>query len=504
MLPLRVIWLILMGGEAYAMKPAKRFLPLAVKVNVLVLVTLLIGIGAITSVLAGRLFQTIDRYAEQGLINDARLIYAAIETLMMPGQAELAQGYFKRLDLEGSSLRPRIYRVDGTQAFVDNLTIGKVNARIGSEKFAPRGNPGIPEQVTPTGPFLRVISGSAMDVWIEQRQSGRDQLRIYKPIINLPKCTVCHGADQTFRGVLTLTSDITLRRQDQQLAIYGAMFLFLVTVAATTLLLSRQLSRSVLEPVQRIGQICRLVSAGDFTRRVDVGRQDELGALGNTVNAMIDGLAERFKLAKYVSGSTIQALQGEEGSRRAEKVIFFSDIRGFTAFSEARDPGEVVSTLNYMLNRQTELIHESGGDIDKYVGDEIFAMFSGDLAQLRALEAALAIQAALTGEASGHAGLRVGIGLHCGWVIEGMVGSERRADYTLVGDTVNLAARLCAAAGGGEILASEAMLDALRRTRGAAGRLARFRLRGPLNLKLKGKSATVPAWRVLPRVGEEP
>ena len=93
---------------------------------------------------------------------------------------------------------------------------------------------------------------------------------------------------------------------------------------------------------------------------------------------MVDGLYERFELSKFVSSATIQSIKHSNKGTKTEIAIFFSDIRGFTAFSEKLSPEAVVTHLNKILNVQTEIIQRYGGDIDKYVGDEIVALFFGE------------------------------------------------------------------------------------------------------------------------------
>jgi adenylate cyclase len=255
--------------------------------------------------------------------------------------------------------------------------------------------------------------------------------------------------------------------------------IFVAVVLVLSVLLSFFLNRTVIDPVKQIGEVCAAVTAGDFERRVQVARSDEIGALGATVNDMVQGLYERFHLTRFVSSSTIESIRGSDGASRARLTLLFSDIRGFTSYAETRDPEHVIDVLNRILNVQAALISDAGGDIDKFVGDEVVAVFAGDGQEIAACRAASQIQHSIFGaDPKLFDGLDVGIGINTGEVIHGSVGSEKRADFTVIGDQVNFASRLCDAAKAGEILIAE-------RTRRAAG--GAIAARGPYRARVKGR-----------------
>ena len=130
-------------------------------------------------------------------------------------------------------------------------------------------------------------------------------------------------------------------------------------------------------------------------------------------------------------------------------AVLFSDIRGFTSFSEGRDPEFVVQRLNDVLAIQAEAVTRHGGDVDKFVGDAMVAWFSGPDRCQRAVEAAREMVVQLAARIGDRGGASVGVGVHVGEVIVGAIGSRERMDYTAIGSTVNLAARLSSAAKGG-------------------------------------------------------
>jgi adenylate cyclase len=201
------------------------------------------------------------------------------------------------------------------------------------------------------------------------------------------------------------------------------------------------------------------VAAGDFHVRLDVPREDEIGQLARAFNDMTAGLRERADMAKFVSASTMEMIQREPapGVRAGERkviTVLFADIRGFTRFSEQRAPEEAVAVLNRYLSLQADLVKRFHGDVDKFMGDAVFAHFTGPDMALDAIRCALEIQRAVEADAraSGAPGLSVGVGIATGDVLVGSIGSDDRLDYTAIGPAVNLASRLCASAEPGQIL----------------------------------------------------
>jgi adenylate cyclase len=159
------------------------------------------------------------------------------------------------------------------------------------------------------------------------------------------------------------------------------------------------------------------------------------------------------------------------GGARLPVTVLFSDIRGFTAMAESMGPDAVAMFLSEYLSEMVEVIFEHGGTLDKFIGDAVMALWGAPIAHSddpdRALKAAIAMQKAIEDlnrgwVASGRPEIGVGIGISHGEVFAGNIGSHRRLEYTVLGDAVNVAARLCAEAGPGEILVSEALLHVVR------------------------------------------
>jgi adenylate cyclase len=151
-------------------------------------------------------------------------------------------------------------------------------------------------------------------------------------------------------------------------------------------------------------------------------------------------------------------------------TVLFADIRGFTSLAERENPERVVKLLNRYFSAMTEIIFAHGGTLDKYIGDGLMALFGAPNATpndaLNAVKAAVAMQRrimALNGDlvAEQLSPVTVGVGLHTGVATVGYIGSDKRSEYTAIGDTVNLAARLESNARGGQILISEATAEAI-------------------------------------------
>lgn len=173
------------------------------------------------------------------------------------------------------------------------------------------------------------------------------------------------------------------------------------------------------------------------------------------------------------------------GGVNQQVTVLFADIRGFTALSEKEKPEKVVGLLNRYFSVMTEIIFEHGGTLDKYIGDGLMAIFGAPTASeedaLNAVKAAVTMQKRLTTLntellSEGYGNVSIGIGLHTGEATIGYIGSNKRSEYTAIGDTVNLASRLESNASGGQILMSEA-------TAAASGNLIPVNVREPLTVK---------------------
>jgi adenylate cyclase len=186
-------------------------------------------------------------------------------------------------------------------------------------------------------------------------------------------------------------------------------------------------------------------------------------------------VVERQALERFLSAAIVERILASPaevrlGGENQTATILFSDIRGFTRMSEHMEPQAVVELLNEFFSEMTELIFDSGGTLDKYLGDGIMAVYGAPLPKpddaLRAAKTAIEMQRALAHlnrewANRGQQPLRMGVGVNTGTVTAGNIGSAKRMDYTVIGDAVNLASRLCANAAGGQILISESTYSLL-------------------------------------------
>lgn len=177
-------------------------------------------------------------------------------------------------------------------------------------------------------------------------------------------------------------------------------------------------------------------------------------------------------------------------------TVLFADIRGFTAISEHAPPGKIVSLLNRYFSAMTDIIFAHGGTLDKYLGDGLMALFGAPTGTpedaSNALNAAVAMQRRILSinlelREEGISEIGVGIGLHTGEATVGYIGSERRSEYTAIGDTVNTASRLESNARGGEILVSDATAKAAR---------SRYKLKTRDPIQVKNREQQVSLWEV--------
>ncbi len=236
-----------------------------------------------------------------------------------------------------------------------------------------------------------------------------------------------------------------------------------------TIILAYWLGRNFSRPILALADGMNQVKSGNLEISVRPSSGDEIGLLTSTFNEMIQGLRERLHLSRYVGSHTLEMVKKVStsevslGGTRQNLAVLFSDVRGFTAYSENRPPEAVIQMLNRYLGFQAEIVAEMNGSVDKFVGDEMFALFSGEDAVERALDCAVRIQQRVRMEhQTDPQPIHIGIGINYGAVILGNMGAQARMDYTALGAVVNLGARLCSAAGPGQILIRSELLIGLQ------------------------------------------
>ena len=327
--------------------------------------------------------------------------------------------------------------------------------------------------------------------------ADRPEIVFALPLANEKRCQTCHGPDRQLRGAIEVRLDTRRAANEIRRLKLQSLAAAVLTIVLLTGLIVLFVTRLVLRPVGRIGEVAERVGEGRFDEKVEVSSEDEVGRLGHRVNEMINGLRQKLELAKFVSKETLKKVESHEGEVEREGVrrritVLFSDVRGFTAFSETREPEEVVEMLNRYLQAQAEVVTKYGGDIDKFVGDELMARFQGPDMEARAARCAVEMVAAVDALnrslASGTA-VHVGVGVHVGEMVLGAMGASDRMDFTVIGDAVNLAARLCGAAQKAEVIVTAEIAAAVEGSASIA--LA------PMDpIVVKGKKEPIPIFRV--------
>lgn len=288
------------------------------------------------------------------------------------------------------------------------------------------------------------------------------------------------------------------------------IFLFAIILCVIFVMFALRLNslvqRSIQYPIGEMLRIVEKVKRGDFTQRMRVLSNDEIGVLGDAGNAMIAGLAERERIrdtfGKYVTPEIRdEILAGRiplDGERRLATLLF-SDLRGFTSYVEENVPEEVIKSMRAYFTAMQKAIRMHQGLVLQYVGDEIEAVFGVPLGYAdhadKAILAALEMRKRLeelnkTRMKAGKTPFSHGIGIHTGIVLAGNTGSEDRLSYALIGDTVNLASRIeqLTKPLGCDILVSE---ETAKRLENA------FQMKAEIPQKVKGYSKPLTVYRVL-------
>lgn len=327
--------------------------------------------------------------------------------------------------------------------------------------------PLVPELIEPLGRAFR--EGVATYTSIYHNQSGT-WITAFAPI-----------KDKSGRTVAVLDVDYRVKVYFRRLAQVRTTVLHAsIAGALLALVVGVLLARRITRPVSALtGGVAR-VAAGDLSAPLPVPSNDEVGRLTEAFNAMLDGLRQRDYIrdtfGRYVSPEVAQTLLESPdalrlGGEKREVTILMSDLRGYTRFAEQGDPHRVTEVLNEYLARMTDIIIAHGGTINEFIGDAMFAVFGAPIAHPdhaeRAAAAALAMQRAMAEVNAANAAralprFEMGIGVNTGEAVVGNIGSAQRAKYAVVGNAVNVAARVESATVGGQIFVSAATHERVR------------------------------------------
>jgi len=290
----------------------------------------------------------------------------------------------------------------------------------------------------------------------------------------------------------------------------------LVSLATVVLvmILINSVSKKITKPITILSEASRRVGSGNFDEiqlaKNESKSEDEIDQLYSAFSEMVEGLKEKEKvkgvLNKVVSPQiAAKILEGSVELGGEEKVVtvLFADIRHFTELSENIAPTQLIKLLNRYMTIMSKVIDRYDGVIDKYVGDQVMALFGAPLSSVesahRAVECALEMINEVQKYNSSHkeknkVAFDVGIGIHTGIVVAGNMGAENRMNYTVLGSSVNLASRLCAAAEPMQILVSKETLNSYHVKESIS-----FEELRPITLK--GFSAPVSVFAIHPKAG---
>ena len=229
------------------------------------------------------------------------------------------------------------------------------------------------------------------------------------------------------------------------------------------------LARNVTLGLNKLSAGIRRFQSGEHDVQVQVGTGDELQHLGMVFNEMIISLGEKLALLPYVSRFTAEAVRRSRedpqwlAGMEQEVIVLFADLRGFTSWCETREATFLVRELNRLLAVQADAVVSAGGDVDKFIGDAVMAVFlGGEESAEKVFACACELVAAIRQEIEAEGwSLALGVGIHRGRAVVGSIGSHTRRDFTAIGHTVNLASRLCDRAGKWQILVSEPYYEML-------------------------------------------
>jgi class 3 adenylate cyclase/predicted Ser/Thr protein kinase len=312
-------------------------------------------------------------------------------------------------------------------------------------------------------------------------------------------------------GIVRPESDALADYQATRRSLVGAAAIAL----AFALVLALTSARAIAKPVLLLVERARLIGRRDWAHvKADSGRGDEIGELDRAMVTMATDLEQkerelaaeiklRADLARFVSPEIVDGIvRGEHdlalGGRRAEVTVLFADVVAFTPLAEKRPAEEVVQILNELFTLLTEIVFRHGGMVDKFVGDSVMAVFGAPVPAAdhaaRALRTAEDIMRLLDTAAEAWrrergTEIRLAIGINTGQAIVGNIGSERRMEYTAIGDAVNVAARLESMAAPNQVLVGAATAEKV----GEAFALERL---GPR--KLPGREEEVVVYELVP------
>ena len=459
-----------------------------------------------------------------------------------PAYVAMVQANVRSLE-EAVYIRRLIIALDETprdQAKIADLRRRVADAGTASDAELVQARRYINEQISDSLDFDDDIALARLDTRLEFIQHDRDKYeQIYAKLLSFEQAGDPAGAreelneldilrdsfnkqiDEDRVEMGRLTGGAVEGTRHYQLHVVQIGLVLLLLAALLGISIAAMVTRGLVRPVSRLLTGTAAVEKGALDTIVPVTSSDEIGRLTESFNRMVGELKVKEQIretfGKYVDPRIVAGLidrpelTDPKGARR-EMTILFTDMQGFTTFSEGMTPVGLVNVMNRYLTVISEPVRRNSGIIDKYIGDAVMAFWgppfaaSEDEARL-ACYAALEQLAALpgfqdelpelTGVRRGFPKIAVRTGIATGDVVVGNIGSERTRSYTVIGDTVNIASRL---EGAGKVYGTRILIN--ERTRERAGDAVEAREID--SVLVVGKSEPQRIFELLGRKGEVP
>jgi adenylate cyclase len=454
--------------------PPRRHLPIAAKMALVITAILIAGMSILAVIVVGNQQRLIRSHIEEfGRLLNYQLAVSATEPLFTDRHYELA-ALLKRYVESPRVLGAVIYDND--------------NRVVAAAGVYPRAH------LLPTGEEASEIETAAMVNGMQLRLEPR-AIVLVEPI--------------SFRGTTAGSVSLVLSRQALDYAqreIIRISLLVLIALSIAICLVAIYLGRRLAKPLHTLVDAARLLERGEFTQ-IPEWRSDEFGQIVRSLNSMGQGLVRiaqvedimRRVLDRDVANKLLDEMEPVKvGGDRVDATVLFADIVGFTTLSERMSPEAVSEFLNDYFFYLDACSRFYFGNVDKFIGDAMMVVFGAPLPnadhQYHAVACATLMQR-LIGEVNQRrrqqklpiAELRIGI--NSGQMLAGMIGSQLRMDYTVVGDAVNLASRLCSEAAPGQIVVEEKLYREL-----SAQRV--LRAGAPRQIRLRGKSEPITLYPI--------
>jgi len=421
--------------------------PLLIKQLIVFLPLILVSVSSISWWVYESMYQKLTSETESRL-----LAWSALGSRMMSGD-DLAR-IDPTVEVQGIVVEsPEFLRLTEAMAVVVGENADPWNTSVFDYVYYQRGNDwfvfdqyGYFERYLPREGFESILKGDTTRV-LRYRDAFSSWMSGFTPI---------KASDGTVVGLFEVTLDAYLF-DELRTNFFQGLLLFLIGAIVVVALVSGWFTWWLLNSIRSLSRSAVRVREGDYSVQVDIQSHDEIEDLGQAFNQMTEEIKGQIDKvirlnqanAKFVPNQFLSFLGKESildirlGDQvQKEMTVLFSDIRSFTTLSERMSPTENFDFINAYLRQMGPLIRENQGFIDKYIGDAIMALFPGGPAD--ALRAAVAMAKGLQGfnSSAGFGEIQIGIGIHTGNLMLGIVGEEMRYDGTVISDAVNLASRL--------------------------------------------------------------